>query len=134
MKKNGFTLIELVMVIIILGILAAVAIPKFFDLQTKAQTAAEQGVVGSVRAGIHNYYADHAAANPGADESSHWPSSLDGITGTFPITCSSENPCFSTVLAQGGVTSNEWKKTGATSWTGPTGTTYSYAAADGSFQ
>jgi MSHA pilin protein MshA len=50
MKKanSGFTLIELVVVIVILGILAAVAVPKFFDLSGEAETAAAQGVAGSL--------------------------------------------------------------------------------------
>ena len=39
-NRKGFTLIELVMVIVILGILTAVAVPKFIDLRTEAQTAA----------------------------------------------------------------------------------------------
>ncbi|MBK7546835.1 MAG: prepilin-type N-terminal cleavage/methylation domain-containing protein [Rhodoferax sp.] len=43
--QRGFTLIELVMVIVILGVLAAVAIPKFVDLKSDARTAA-LGVVG----------------------------------------------------------------------------------------
>lgn len=48
MKKanSGFTLIELVVVIVILGILAAVAVPKFFDLSGEAETAAAQGGSG----------------------------------------------------------------------------------------
>ncbi|RLB67202.1 MAG: hypothetical protein DRH04_08305 [Deltaproteobacteria bacterium] len=48
----GFTLIELIMVIVILGILAAVAVPKFFNLQDDAKIAAEMGVAGAVRSGI----------------------------------------------------------------------------------
>lgn len=45
--QHGFTLIELVMVIVILGVLAAVAIPKFVDLKGDAQLSAIQGVAGA---------------------------------------------------------------------------------------
>jgi MSHA pilin protein MshA len=47
-KQTGFTLIELVMVIVILGVLAAVAIPKFVDLGSDARDAAAQGVAGGL--------------------------------------------------------------------------------------
>lgn len=49
-KQNGFTLIELVTVIIILGILAAFAIPRFIDLSGDASAAAIDGLGGSVKA------------------------------------------------------------------------------------
>jgi len=50
MNKKGFTLIELVIVIVILGILAAVAVPKFADLQKDAKISAVRGLGGAVRA------------------------------------------------------------------------------------
>jgi MSHA pilin protein MshA len=48
-KQNGFTLIELVVVIIILGILAVTAAPKFINLQTDARQSALQGVKGAIQ-------------------------------------------------------------------------------------
>lgn len=47
-SKKGFTLIELVMVIVILAILAAVAIPRFIDLREDARSASAKGIAGAI--------------------------------------------------------------------------------------
>lgn len=67
MKRNqeGFTLIELVMVIVILGILAAVAIPKFANLTTQAHQSAEDGVIGGLRSGVYTYSVNQMALGNG---------------------------------------------------------------------
>jgi MSHA pilin protein MshA len=60
-QQSGFTLIELVMVIVILGILAATALPKFVDLGGEARSSVIRGVEGSMRAANTMVYAKAAA-------------------------------------------------------------------------
>jgi len=117
--KKGFTLIELVMVIVLLGLLSATAIPFYYNLKAEAVTAAEKGVVGAVRSGILTYLAANRA----------YPATLDSAS--FAA-CSVPNACFDTILAQGGVTSS-WGKASSLSYQGPTGDTYTYDPITGSF-
>ena len=54
-NQKGFTLIELIMVTIILGILAAVAIPRYASTVDRAEAAAEDAVISSIEAGLETY-------------------------------------------------------------------------------
>ena len=63
-KKSGFTLIELMIVVAIIGILAAIAIPKFAELIRKSGEGASKGNLGSIRSSLSIYYGDMEGVYP----------------------------------------------------------------------
>ena len=73
--QSGFTLIELVMVIAILGILSAIALPKFYDLQGSAKESATKGSLGAVRSALAIRYAMSATGGGSAS----YPATLTGV-------------------------------------------------------
>ncbi|MEE8417779.1 MAG: prepilin-type N-terminal cleavage/methylation domain-containing protein [candidate division Zixibacteria bacterium] len=68
-KEKGFTLIELVIIIVVLGILASVAIPKYKNIVAEANEASCKGALGSLRSGVSIYYANAAVTTGTAT----WP-------------------------------------------------------------
>lgn len=128
MRRKGFTLIELILVIAILGILAVSALPRFLDLRSNAKQASRDGVVGAVRSGVALYRANSMVTSGGA--------------GTYPSTNLDSNAngacvtCFDQVLSSG-VNDASWLKTNSTVYThndGANVTTYTYNSTNGTFQ
>ena len=83
-NQGGFTLIELVIIIVVLGILAAVAIPRYQDITGEAREAAGRAALGSIRSGITIFYANQAVTTGTAI----WPTQVELET-------------YGTVMAQG---------------------------------
>jgi len=59
-NEEGFTLVEVIAVLVILGILAAVAVPKFFDMQATARTKALEGAIGELNGQVALAFAQNA--------------------------------------------------------------------------
>ncbi|MBU0504977.1 MAG: type II secretion system protein [bacterium] len=119
MNNKGFTLIELILVIAILGILAVSAMPKIFSLTSEAHTAARDGIGANVNAGITLAGAKTMAAT-GIET---YPTPLDAVP---PNTlCSRINPCFNAVVKDG--VTRDWKKNSDFQYIHlPTNSTYGY--------
>ena len=87
MNNKGFTLIELIMVTIILGILAAVAIPRYATSVSAAEAAAEDAVISGIRAGLENYATEQLMSNGRRS----WPANPFDALATKPESYSTDD-------------------------------------------
>ena len=80
-NQKGFTLIEIIAVLVILGILAAVAVPKFFDMQGEAQKYAVEGALGALASTAYMDYAKNLLEDP--SDTTYTPTSTEVTVGDF---------------------------------------------------
>ncbi|MFH1356757.1 MAG: type II secretion system protein [bacterium] len=129
MSNKGFTLIELIMVIVIVGILAVIAVPKIFSMTEDAKTSSREAVSANVLAGV-TLYGVHEMATNGIEA---YPTKLDNVTNE--TNCSKSNPCFSNALKDP-VNDSLWRKINDLHYDynpGPAVTHYEYNSIDGTF-
>ncbi len=121
--EQAFTLVELVIVIAIVGILAAIAIPRFIDIRKEAYASQRDGIIGAVRAGILTTAAKNQV-NQGTPQTfppnleATWVNGSSTITGgTLEAAATACSPaakaCFELVIP-GGYLDLNWQQLTAT--------------------
>ena len=78
--RSGFTLVEILIVVIILGILAAIVIPQFSDASTQARESSLRSDLQTVRSQVELYSIQHNDALPGADAGTTFIEAMEGTT------------------------------------------------------
>ena len=130
-NEQGFTLIELILVVAILGILAVAVAPQVGNIMANSQTRSRQGTVGMVQSAVNTSFSN-ALANTGVGA---WPANLDNEADGYVCSAAPTGVgCFGSVLAQP-IRSADWRKTNGTTYQHiPSATNAVYAPGTGQFQ
>lgn len=109
-KAQGFTLIELVIVVVLLGILAAIALPRFLNISDKARTAIVESTGGAFSAGLHVAKAQwelNKEANEYVDLKGDGHSHTKFNQAGFPVGISGDGLNILSEIKDGGVAGND---------------------------
>lgn len=103
LNSSGFTLVELILVIAILGMLAVSVAPSFSNLLTSSTTTGGKATAGAIQSAINTRFTQNVLNNV----TPFWPSSFDSVPDN--TVCSTTQVCFGGITAHG-ITSSKWRK------------------------
>jgi prepilin-type N-terminal cleavage/methylation domain-containing protein len=125
--RRGFTFLELIIILIISGILAAIAVPKYISFQKEAELAIEKQQAASVKVGVNSYYIQSITSG----RLPQYPAALDSANNTYS---SVQNPFFGLVVNSPGVSRPRWRKLSSAVYQGSSGLFYFYSPSTGTFE